>query len=146
MLNLEQRTKVLVKVEAGQSYRAIAKEMNINKDTVTNIVKKMNATGSLTDKARSGQPAKTTPRVCRSLVRMSLADRHQNAIQLRARLETEHDVTISASTVRRRLKDAGLKACVAAKKPLLSTTNRKKRLEFAKGHKDWTVQDWKKLL
>jgi len=28
--------------------------------------------------------------------------------------------------------------------PLISTTNRKKRLQFARAHQNWTVEDWKK--
>jgi len=27
--------------------------------------------------------------------------------------------------------------------PLISTTNRKKRLQFARAHQNWTVEDWK---
>jgi len=27
--------------------------------------------------------------------------------------------------------------------PLMSTTNRKKRLQFARAHQNWTVEDWK---
>ena len=53
---------------------------------------------------------------------------------------------MSVWTVRRRLKDIGLKARLAYKKPLVSLKNRKKRLSFAKDHEHWGIEDWKKVL
>ena len=32
------------------------------------------------------------------------------------------------------------------KKPYLSEKHKKARLEFAKRHKDWTIEDWKKVI
>jgi len=29
--------------------------------------------------------------------------------------------------------------------PLISTTNRKKRIQFARAHQNWTVEDWKNV-
>ena len=54
-------------------------------------------------------------------------------------------VCTSSSTVRQSLLEAGRKA----KKPLqnhLLTKKMKKRLEWARAHKNWTVEDWKKVL
>ena len=49
-------------------------------------------------------------------------------------------------TISRRLKEQGLKGRLAAKKPLLRPANIQKRLRFAREHKHWTVDDWKKVL
>ena len=48
------------------------------------------------------------------------------------------------STVKRRLWDAGL--LVAKKKPYLRLANKRKRLRWAKEHRHWTEEDWKKVL
>lgn len=48
---------------------------------------------------------------------------------------------ISTSTVQRRLCESGLHGRIAAKKPLLKDTNKKKRLAWAKKHEQWTL-DW----
>jgi hypothetical protein len=53
---------------------------------------------------------------------------------------------ISVETVRRHLRKAGFKAALKVKKPLLSQHHRKARVEFAKAHKNWTVDDWKKVV
>ncbi|KAJ1301371.1 hypothetical protein OPQ81_008636 [Rhizoctonia solani] len=44
------------------------------------------------------------------------------------------------------LHQSGLKAVKKVKKPKLTRAHIKARLEFAKAHKDWTVEDWKHVL
>jgi hypothetical protein len=56
------------------------------------------------------------------------------------------DVNISQSTVRRRRSEAGLESYVAAVKPGLRAQNVAARLEWALQYKDWTVEDWKKVI
>src|SRR5260370_17348777 len=44
------------------------------------------------------------------------------------------------------LKNAGMKAVVKTKHPLLSARHRKAHLDFAHAHKDWTLDDWKRVV
>ena len=53
---------------------------------------------------------------------------------------------VDESTIRNVLKDTGLEAMKKEKRPRLSAKNIKKRLEFAKYYKDWTVEDWKHVI
>ena len=53
---------------------------------------------------------------------------------------------ISTSTVQRRMHESGLHGWIAAKKPLLKDTNKKKILSWAKKHKQWTLDWWKSVL
>ena len=54
---------------------------------------------------------------------------------------------VSISTISSRLsKKFGLKSYEPAKKPQLISQMKKKRLEFAKKHIDWSVEDWNKVL
>ena len=39
-----------------------------------------------------------------------------------------------------------MKAVVKKKKPLLLQKHRKERMDFAIGHKDWTLEDWKRVV
>ena len=39
-----------------------------------------------------------------------------------------------------------MKAVVKKKRPLLSAKHCKSHLDFAHAHKDWTVEDWKKVI
>ena len=56
------------------------------------------------------------------------------------------NVHVSDSTVRRRLKAEGRVARRPVKKQLLTPTMMKKRLKWAKEHREWTVDDWKKVI
>jgi hypothetical protein len=44
------------------------------------------------------------------------------------------------------MKEAGMKAVVKKKRPLLTKRHRKDRLDFALSHQDWTMEDWKKVV
>ena len=61
----------------------------------------------------------------------------QIAAQINA-MQSSSNRHISTSTVQRRLRESGLRGQIAAKKPLLKDTN-KKRLAWAKKHKQWTL-------
>lgn len=53
---------------------------------------------------------------------------------------------MSRRTVQRRLNEQNLFGRIAAHKPFVSAKNKKARLQFAKTHLKWTVDDWKKVL
>ena len=54
--------------------------------------------------------------------------------------------SISAQTACNVLKAASLKAVVKKKKPLLLVKHRKRRLDFALKYKNWTVEDWTRVI
>lgn len=55
-------------------------------------------------------------------------------------------VDISIRIVGNRLAELGLNAYTAAKKPLLTKKMKKKRVEFAKRHINWSTDDWNRVL
>jgi hypothetical protein len=63
------------------------------------------------------------------------------AVQINAS-QSSHNRHISTSTVQRRLCESGLHGKIAAKKPLLKETNKKKRLAWHKKQKQWTIGWW----
>jgi hypothetical protein len=44
------------------------------------------------------------------------------------------------------MRKAGIKAVVKKKRPLLNQRHRRERLDFAIAYKDWTVDDWKRVV
>jgi hypothetical protein len=61
-------------------------------------------------------------------------------------VQQDFNITISAQTVRNRLREKGFKGQVPRKKPFISKTNMTKRFNWAKIHQNWTVDDWKKVI
>ena len=101
-------------------------------------------TGSYKDVQRPGRTRMSTHRKDR-LVRQSQQDRRETVPHLRIGW-IQNGVQASNSTVRRRLKEAGLVAHVALKKTLLTAVHCRKRLQFAMAHADWTWVDWSIVL
>ncbi|KAG0803038.1 hypothetical protein G6F60_014095 [Rhizopus arrhizus] len=60
-------------------------------------------------------------------------------------LENDIEKKVGVETVRRALRKAGLGAIEKPKKPLLSAKNIRNRRSWCITHKDWTVDDWKRM-
>jgi DDE superfamily endonuclease/Transposase len=61
-------------------------------------------------------------------------------------LQEDVGVRVSGKTVARVLKESGMSAAEKVVKPMLTSKNVLTRLDFAKRHKDWTVDDWKRVI
>src|ERR1700761_7342561 len=99
------------------------------------------------DLPKSGRPRKTTPREDRHIDFTSLQNRRLTgkAIALKhAPSFTKNRLSINS--VKGRLREVGLNGRVARKKPWLSKENIKKRFEWAKEHKNWTKEDWRRVI
>lgn len=142
----EKRDLIVSLSKDGTSSRQIASLVGVSDSTVRKIVARHRTTGSAAVKPRSGRPRKTCERQDRHLKVLSLANRFKTATKLRAELESDSGVRLSRRTVRRRLQSVGLRGCVAVKKPFISPANKKKRLKFAREHKDWSAADWATVL
>jgi hypothetical protein len=69
-----------------------------------------------------------------------------NAVQVTQILRKVTNTSLSTETVRLRLKEAGWKAVVKKKWPMLSRHHKKERMDFALSHKEWTLEDWKRVV
>lgn len=140
------RGGILALHEAGSSEREISRQLVVPKSTVHSILKHYRETGSLKVKDRQGRPNVTTKREDSLIVRSSKKDRKKPATVLTSEFNVNRDEKISVATVKRRLNSAGLFGRIAAKKPYLRPINKLKRLQWAKAHKNWTTDQWKKVL
>jgi len=53
--------------------------------------------------------------------------------------------SICEATTRTTLRRMGYNSSRPHRVPLISTTNMKKRLQFARAYQNWTVEDWKNV-
>ena len=146
-LTSEQRAQAILMLEIGFSLREIAAKVGCKSHTtILRLKEKYKETGKVENKPGSGRPRKLNERDERALIRRLTTKECSNAVQLQKSLKTSNNVEVSTNTVRRALKRNGLVARVKRKKPLLSKKHREKRLKFAKDHKDWTIDEWKKIV
>ena len=65
---------------------------------------------------------------------------------LKLKLKDATGTQVCYSTIRRRLREFGLKGCVSVRKPLRTQAHKQKRLEWCPEGKDWTSEQWAKML
>ena len=53
---------------------------------------------------------------------------------------------LSKRMLQRHLSTLGIKKHIAIKKPFLTDDHKRQRLEFCEEHKDWTVDDWRRVI
>src|SRR5437763_11442894 len=55
-------------------------------------------------------------------------------------------LSVCATTLTATLHELGYNRCIARRRPLLKAIDYKRRLAFARAHKDWTIEDWKRVI
>ena len=145
-LSSETRQSILVLRNEGYSMREIAKTLKISYNGVYYSLQRTAQTGSNQSRKRSGRPRCTTEQEDKYIRVSSLRNRRLTGPQLASSLNSTRKTPVSTSTVKRRLRDSGLQGRVAKKKPYLRLANKRKRLRWAKEHRHWTEEDWKKVL
>lgn len=145
MLTLSEKVKIDVYHSEGLTNRAIARKINRSDHVVGNYLKdpksygmnyKGNTSNALTQKER------------RKILRLA-----SNSALSTLKIKNAAGVTASKSTVRRVINSAQhLKRLKLKKKPPLNALRKNQRLQFAKNHMTWTVQqgtslnDWRKVV
>lgn len=140
------RGKIIAYHEDDKHNREISRILKVPESTIRSIIKVYKQTGDIKRREGSGRKRKTTKRTDNAIVRTSKKDPFMPSREIRDNINLDHGSNISHQTVIRRLKEANLAGCVARKKPFISKINMKKRLEWAIDHKDWSVDDWKRVL
>jgi len=102
----------------------------------------------ITDKRRPGRPPKASQEVVSSLEKKidTFDGRNMSSADLAAFISSSLNITISASTIQRTLKKLGYSKCKPTMKPGLTPEMKAARYQFALEHKDWTLEDWKKVI
>src|ERR1700761_9073854 len=134
---------ILSLLDTGHSVRDISSRIGVSIGTVSSVRNNHRPDMS---KTLGGHPKKLTE----SNIRLGLcaisSGKADTAIQVHKILQDKTNEDLSVQTVRRGLKQAGMKSTVKTTRPFLSKHHRRERLDFAIAHKDWTVADWKRLI
>ena len=137
-----QVTKCLALAKSGMKQRAIATEIACSKSTVGRLINHYRFE-TFAQRTRPKGPAFKTSKS---------DDRHLIVTAKRNFDRPLQDITnlaglpISRYTTRRRLKKVNLQSRYVKRKPFLSAKHKQGRLEWALRYKDWTVEDWKKVI
>jgi transposase len=127
----------------GYSYREIASIMGVSIGTITNIIKKYRPDSP---KSVGGCKKKLSATSVRHATRLITSGKVDTAVQVHKVLQNKTNNSISVQTVRRALKEAGMKPAIKKKRPILSKKHQRERMDFGLAHLDWTVEDWKRVI
>lgn len=126
-------------LQNNYSCRKIAEKLNLSKSTVNDIKKRQNVA---CNNNQGGRPRLLSDGDARQIERLL----HNKDTKTPKNAAKSIGKDVSSWTVRRALNRIGLVASVKKKKPALSDRNVKRRLHFCKTHKNWTVDDWKRVI
>src|SRR6266576_3354380 len=130
-------------LDAGHSAHSIGSITSVHTSTIFRLCSKK---CSELHKSSGGHPTKLSPANIHHAVYLITTRKAENAVQVTKTLKNITNQSLSPTTVRRHLKKAGMKAVVKTKCPLLSAKHHKAHLDYAHAHKDWTVEDWKRVV
>jgi transposase len=142
----DKRIQVIALREKGCTIRDISSKTKLKLRTVQSVLHKWKLHHSIQDIPKTGRPSIVDDRTSRRLARMAQSGEVSTAPELAQAAASQDIAQISASSARRELHHAGLQAKHMVRKPLLTREHKRKRLEFASAHRDWTVDKWKQVI
>jgi transposase len=138
-----QRNLILSLLDSGYSGHEISSQTGVSNATISRL---RSRNCPYIKKASGGRPSKLSEQDIRYAIRLIGTGKAENAVQVTKTLQNSTNQSISVQTVRNGMKEVRMKAVVKKKRPLLTKRHRRERLVFALSHKDWTMEDWKKVV
>ena len=138
-ISQQQLDNILSLLDQGiSSIREIASLTGVHYSTVSRV--RSQYRGNL-EKGSGGHPPKLSDTAKRHAMQLIGSGQADTAIDVAKKLQNTLEQPVSVETIRRGLKEGGLKSVTKKKAPYLSAKHKKARLDFALAHKDWTVDD-----
>lgn len=139
------RNRAVGMVEGGSSISEVARTMNVHRATVWRWMKAFKAGKSLGVAKGRGRKSSLT-RAAKIVISKSLTKKGYSTRKLATKL-TKHGHPTSKSAVHRHLREnLGVKPYRPRFQPKLTEEQKKKRVAFCKMVKEWTPEDWKKVI
>jgi transposase len=130
-------------LQNGNSARATAMALRISISSAIRIQQQQKENIPSLKKGRHKKVSKATRATMARQMRQGALRSIHEAQQY---IESVDGCHVHGETVRRYLRQEGLKAYVKSRKPDLTKDQMKARRKFAKEHMHWTVDDWKRVM
>jgi transposase len=136
------RGRIFSLVEEGVKYAEIARRLQIDESTAGKTIKLDSKRCNGESRSRSGRPKTLSPRDIRRIITEIKKDPFLSYQDIRART----GVNVSNTTFKKYLKESGYGHWKAAKRPQLKEEHAALRLQWAEAHKDWSYEEWSKII
>jgi transposase len=127
----------------GKSAREVASNLNVS---ISSAIKIRNADKENIPAPKMGRPSKISNETRRNMARQFNSGVLKSLRDGQLMVQSADGGLVHTRTVQRLLKKEGVKAYVQQKKPCLTLNHNADRLQFAKAHLHWTVEQWSKVM
>jgi transposase len=142
----DKRRVILRLRNKGESYRYIARVVDVHHSTVARVIKRFHETGAVAPAPIPGRPRALSKREQRYALRRVQAKPICSIPALATELSAEWKKRVTAYMLRLVLRSNGFKPCKPAKKPLLSAAHKKARLAFAQKYVEKGPEFWRRVV
>lgn len=130
----------------GTSITETARLVGCSRSAVVSIHAKWINDGDTSSRRQGvGRPRVIKEKGRRRLSRLVKQNRRETVAQLTAQYNAGPSASVSEHTVQRTLLDMGLCSRRPTRVPLLTKRHRQLRLQWAREHRDWTMDEWKRV-
>ena len=140
---LEPNTPLFTLLEQGYSHHQIHNDTDMGMSTISRIGKEMD---SQKENNPGGYPSKLSAHDKQSIVQQFNSGKLDNAVQAANFINSTSTHPVHPQTVRNALKAAGFYSATKEKVPMLKLAHHQRWLKFAQCHRNWTVEDLKRVL
>ncbi|GFV06410.1 transposable element Tcb1 transposase [Trichonephila clavipes] len=134
------------KLEEGRSVTSVAAEFGIAHSIVSRLWRQFQTTGTAIRGFSSGRPRGTTPADDQYIVLQARRNRRQTAGEIARHTTQATGRPISRFTVARRLHGGGLFARRPVRCVSLTPAHRRRRSLWCREHRNWTDNEWGRVL
>lgn len=141
-LSNAQRAEAIGMLRAGLCKRAVARHFNCHHTTIVRLQQRVNQTGTVADRPRSGQPRVTSRRQDANIINQHRRNPFRPASVTARVTRGLHGRNIHSRTVNRRLRTVGLVCRRPYKGPVLRPHHEVARLNWANRYRRYTRRQW----
>ncbi|GBM12713.1 Transposable element Tcb1 transposase [Araneus ventricosus] len=140
-LTIQQQEAIVNGRAQGRALFELGKQFNTSESGISKFLKRWVDQGGVPKVPKSRRPRSTSRLFDRNVLRLSCVNPRLTAVDIARELCDPPNPKPSIRTIRRRLQVAGLNGRRPVKKPIISTKNRKARVEWTKAHRDWIKKE-----
>jgi len=137
-----QKAQILEARALGKTPTQIHMQLGIPRSTIMTFLDRALRHKSIDNLPQSGRPRAMSVRQDHYMIRTAEANTRIPFTELRNITNTH----VSIRTIQRRLQEDHLRKWRAVTRALLTEEHAKKRLNWARKHRGWTVDDWKRVI
>lgn len=142
----EVKNSIIQLLRNGKKQKEVASIIGCSQGMVSKLWAKYRNTGMVENRNRCGRPQATTPRQDKQLIRLCRQMRKSTSQQMNNNWAEMTGSVVTARTLRNRLHEKGYSYAKAKTKPYLTPKHRKTRLRWAKERRNWTEEEWGKVI